>query len=55
MKHTLNDYIKLLGENSLIEKLKLADPSAAVETVTYNSKEVGKNTLFICKGAHFKE
>ena len=34
MKHTLNDYIKLLGENSLIEKLKLADPSAAVENVT---------------------
>ena len=55
MKHTLNDYITLLSENSLIEKLKLADPSAAVETVTYNSKEVGKNTLFICKGAHFKE
>lgn len=55
MKHTLNDYVTLLSKNSLIEKLNLAEPSAAVENVTYNSKEAGKNTLFICKGAHFKE
>ncbi len=55
MKHTLNDYVKLLGENGLVTKLSLNVPSVTVENVTYNSKESGKNTLFICKGAHFKE
>ena len=39
MKHTLNDYVKLLGENGLVTKLSLNVPSVTVENVTYNSKE----------------
>ena len=29
--------------------------NALVSSVTYNSLEAGKGSLFVCKGAHFKE
>jgi len=34
---------------------KIAKASKAVTGVTYNSREAGKGSLFVCKGAHFKE
>ena len=57
MKHTLNDYIALLDGRGLLagpvpEGL---DRSAPVELVSYDSREVVPGTLFLCKGAHFKE
>ena len=57
MKHTLNDYIALLEERSLLAAPVPAtlDRSAAVELVSYDSREVVPGTLFLCKGAHFKE
>ena len=57
MKHTLNDYIALLEERSLLAAPvpDSLDRSAAVELVSYDSREVVPGTLFICKGAHFKE
>ena len=56
MKHTLNDYIALLEERSLLAAPVPADMdrSAAVELVSYDSREVVPGTLFLCKGAHFK-
>ena len=56
-KHTLNDYIALLEERSLLAAPvpDSLDRSAAVELVSYDSREVVPGTLFICKGAHFKE
>ncbi len=57
MKHTLNDYIALLEERSLLAAPVPADVnrSAPVELVSYDSREVVPGTLFLCKGAHFKE
>ncbi len=57
MKHTLNDYIALLEERSLLAAPVPADVnrSAPVELVSYDSREVVPSTLFLCKGAHFKE
>ncbi len=57
MKHTLNDYIALLEERSLLAAPvpDSLDRSAAVELVSYDSREVVPGTLFLCKGAHFKE
>ena len=56
MKHTLNDYIALLEQRGLLAAPVLAelDRSAAVELVSYDSRQVTPNTLFLCKGAHFK-
>ena len=55
-KHTLNDYIALLEERSLLAAPvpDSLDRSAAVELVSYDSREVVPGTLFLCKGAHFK-
>ncbi|MCI9310675.1 MAG: UDP-N-acetylmuramoyl-L-alanyl-D-glutamate--2,6-diaminopimelate ligase [Lawsonibacter sp.] len=57
VKHTLNDYIALLEERSLLAAPVPADVnrSAPVELVSYDSREVVPGTLFLCKGAHFKE
>ncbi len=57
MKHTLNDYIALLEERGLLSAPvpEGLDRSAPVELVSYDSREVVPGTLFICKGAHFKE
>ena len=57
MKHTLNDYIALLEERSLLAAPvpEDMDRSAPVELVSYDSREVVPGTLFLCKGAHFKE
>lgn len=57
MKHTLNDYIALLEEQNLLAAPVPADVnrSAPVELVSYDSREVVPGTLFLCKGAHFKE
>ena len=56
MKHTLNDYIALLEQRNLLAAPVPADMdrSAAVELVSYDSREVVPGTLFLCKGAHFK-
>ncbi len=58
MKHMLGTYISRLQANQLIEgeNLKLENLSdGMVEKLSYNSKEVAPNTLFVCKGAAFKE
>ncbi|MEY8418069.1 UDP-N-acetylmuramyl-tripeptide synthetase [Oscillospiraceae bacterium 44-5] len=56
MKHTLNDYIALLEERELLAAPvpDSLDRSAAVELVSYDSREVVPGTLFLCKGVHFK-
>ena len=57
MKHTLSDYIALLEERGLLSAPvpEGLDRSAPAELVSYDSREVVPGTLFICKGAHFKE
>lgn len=54
MTYKLSDYYNLLKENNLIKDSSLKnDP--LISNISYNSKEVTENTLFICKGSHFKE
>ena len=54
MKKTLKNIVQLLNENNLVIKSNILDDSLIVEAVTDNSKEVTQNSLFFCKGAHFK-
>ena len=55
-KNKLVDYIeklkneKLLIEENIPEELK----EKIIDNVTYDSRKVKKNTLFLCKGAKFK-
>ena len=52
--YDLNSYIKLMEEKRLIVENNVKS-NPEITFVTYNSKEVSSGTLFICKGAHFKE
>ena len=54
MNYKINEYIRLLDENSLIAEQNIKE-NYDISFVTYNSKAVVSDTLFICKGAHFKE
>ena len=55
--HTLGEYLDLLYRNGLLAAAlpENLDRSAPVPLVSYDSREVVPGTLFICKGAHFKE
>ena len=53
-KYTLKDFYDLLNEKEQVVESAFAE-EAVVDFTTYNSKEVVANTLFICKGATFKE
>ena len=54
MTYNISDYVKLLDKNGLLcaSDIKADLP---IENISYNSQEVSQNTLFICKGSHFKE
>lgn len=53
--YKIEQYVKLLEERDMLVQAKTeAVGGTAVELLTYNSKEVKENTLFICKGAAFK-
>ena len=54
-KHTIQDFVDILNEQNLIIEENIKDASSPVENATYNSKEVTPDTLFVCKGATFKE
>lgn len=54
MTYNLSEYINLLKEHNLIkEYCAKSDPE--ILNISYSSQEVTGNTLFICKGSHFKE
>ena len=50
----LNDYVELLDKNNLLVEANIKE-NHPVKFITFNSKEAIDNTLFICKGIHFKE
>lgn len=54
MVYNIEKYIEILKNNNLIADISTKN-DAMIENLTYNSKQVTKNTLFVCKGAHFKE
>ncbi|MBC8544061.1 Mur ligase family protein [Bianquea renquensis] len=53
--HTLSEYRDRLQEAGLLVEAHIPDAAEPVEYLSYNSKDLGKNTLFVCKGAAFKE
>lgn len=54
-KHTLKDIESWLLQYDLIMDSNInVDNAIIIQTLTDNSKEVTKDTLFVCKGAHFK-
>lgn len=56
VQHTLKEFALLLEEKGLLVKAELKDSEEGiVQHLTFNSKEVGENTLFVCKGVAFKE
>ena len=54
-RHALSEYIALLKERSLLVRAENADPCRKVENLTFDDRESIPGTLFICKGARFKE
>ena len=56
-KYLIKEYIEILRKNNLIKELINVDEilEKQVNHFSYNSKDIKENTLFICKGATFKE
>ncbi len=50
----LKDFIKLFKDNSIFIEAD-CDENAEIGYISYNSRDIVANTLFLCKGAHFKE
>lgn len=55
-KYNVSEYINLLENEDLIKKIINCDSVLykQVNLVSFNSKEIEEDTLFICKGASFK-
>lgn len=53
----ISDYISALENNKLLVSHNLSNEILAkkIECLTYDTREITDNALFICKGAHFKE
>lgn len=49
----LNDFIQLFSDRSVLESRPFENPQ--IDYISYNSRDIKENTLFFCKGAHFKE
>ena len=56
-KYKVKEYIELLREENLINEVINCDDilEKEVNLVSYNSKEIEEDTLFICKGINFKD
>ncbi len=50
----IKSFIDLFENNSILVE-NSCDFNLDIESISYNSREVKANTLFFCKGAHFKE
>ena len=55
-KNKLKKYLEILKENNLLLEENISDElkEKEIDIVTYDSRDVKENTLFICKGAKFK-
>lgn len=52
----VTEYIDILKKESVLEKASLVScEDLYVKNLCYDSREVSKNTLFVCKGLSFKE
>jgi len=55
--HSLGDYISLLREKGLVANVRVSGALAGMPVgyISYNSKDIKSDTLFVCKGIHFSE
>lgn len=55
--HQLKEYVSLLQEEGLVVEIIAghAAMESQVKYISYDSTDVKKNTLFMCKGAHFRK
>ena len=55
-KHRLSEYIKALSDEGLLVDSDVGEETALtyIGCLTYDTRELGDDALFICKGAHFK-
>ena len=53
----LSEYINALDKAGLTEKVSIRPETAdtLIECLTYDTRELSKNAIFVCKGAHFKK
>lgn len=56
-KRPLFEYVDVLEKKNLIKRINIDEAlmDSFINHVSYNSKDVVPNTLFVCKGLHFKE
>ena len=56
-KYNLKKYIDKLKEKELLIEENISDKlkEEKVENLTYDSRDVKENTLFVCKGINFKK
>ncbi|MBE6030735.1 MAG: UDP-N-acetylmuramoyl-L-alanyl-D-glutamate--2,6-diaminopimelate ligase [Clostridiales bacterium] len=55
-KHSLKEYEELLILNGLVTESHLMDKAEReISFISFDSNDIVENTLFICKGIHFKE
>lgn len=55
---TIEEIHQLLSQHNLLvtpQKDFMSHPNEAFDTLSYNSQEIGGQTLFFCKGANFKK
>ena len=55
-KLKISEYIQALNKNGLFVSHNISDTdlNKEIECLTYDSREITNNAMFICKGAHFK-
>ena len=55
-RHLLKEFIQLLEDNGLVAEKNIAEVAdKTVEYISFNSADMRNNTLFICKGIHFRD
>ncbi len=55
VKYNIEQYVNKLEEAGLLVRVGNIDKTKEIDLVSYNSKEVVDNTLFVCKGLNFKD
>ncbi|MDF3000973.1 MAG: UDP-N-acetylmuramoyl-L-alanyl-D-glutamate--2,6-diaminopimelate ligase [Bacillota bacterium] len=54
-KHSMIDYYQLLDKHQLVKHYEIKDglKERPIQYISFNSKDIKKDTLFVCKGSHF--
>lgn len=54
MEYRIKDYINELNKYGVVSSLNLDTDEKLISKLTYNSKDVSANSLFVCKGLILK-